>query len=385
VARTPTVSRIIGAELRLAYSEAALLLPSGSREGKREDLKLRSVWVRNEADRPRFANDRTVCLSAVHILPPRPAPRSFEDTFRRHYTEIRGLLNAHRAPGLAVVVASEDRLEATAWVPSEDDGLNPVIVGRHSTAEVFLPSDPALSLRHLALILRHPQDGPGRFRVLDLRTPTAFQGEHGERLEALESAGPTMVRCASFALLLFPTAESDQQWPDDPDAGWKRVPERVYLHSESADAERWSCPGGLMGRFTPASRDAGAQTISVSFPGPAFFKPAHESAGPARGELRLRSSSGRASLLVDGETARRGVLLGRYERCDAAGLPCLSSNVLSRVHLLVIDNGGALWAIDTASKNGSWLDGRRIRRTRLDGGKVVTLANSVTVQWFLFH
>ncbi len=348
----------------------------------------RSVWLRNEAAREGFENGGTVCLPALGTFPRRTPPTlwSFEEAFRRHYAAIRGLLNGHRAAGLALAVAGPEELDATGWVPAEADGINPVIVGRHSTAEVFLPSDPELSLRHLAVILQRPGVGSGRFRVLDLRTPTAFEDEQGRRLEALESAGPIMVRCASFALLLFPTAEADEPWPEDPDAAWRRVPDRAYLDSTSADPERWSRPGGVAVRFAPAPSDDRAQTTSiVSFPGPVFLSPTPANAEPARGEIQVSSWSGNASLLLHREAARRGALLGRYERCDGAGLPCLSNPTLSRVHLLVVESGGALWAIDTASKNGTWLGAQPIRRARLDPGRRLTLAGHVTVEWCPFH
>src|SRR5512143_1501008 len=281
----------------------------------------RSVWLRNEAAREGFENDATVCLASIPALPrPRPAgPSSFRDAFRRHYGAIRELLDCHRAAGLGLAVASEDALEATVWVPAEADGINPVIVGRHSHAEVFLPWDRELSLRHLAVVVQRPAAGPGRFRVLDLRTPTAFGDEQGRRLEARESAGPTLVDCASVAVLIFPTAEDDEPWPDDPGAGWKRVPDRLYLDSASADPERWSRPGGVVVR-PPARALDGASTSSVfTFPGPAFLSPTPLEAGPARGEIRVCSPWGEASLLLYPETARRGALLGRYGRCDGAG------------------------------------------------------------------
>src|SRR5512147_1693682 len=143
----------------------------------------RSVWLRNEAAREGFENGATVCLPALGAFPrPRPAgPSSFRDAFCRHYDAIRELLDCHRAVGLGLVIASDDALEATVWVPAAPDGMNPVIVGRHSHAEVFLPWDPGLSLRHLAVILQRPGAGPGRFRVLDLRTPRAFGDEQGRR------------------------------------------------------------------------------------------------------------------------------------------------------------------------------------------------------------
>jgi len=348
----------------------------------------RSVWLRNEAAREGFENGGTVCLPALGTFPRRTPPTlwSFEEAFRRHYGVIRALLDGHRAAGLALAVAGPEDVEATAWVPAEADGINPVIVGRHSTAEVFLPWDPELSLRHLAVILNRPGVAPGRFRILDLRTPTAFEDEQGRRLGALESAGPIMVRCASFVLLLFPTGEGDEPWPEDSDAGWERVPHRAYLDSATADPERWSRPGGVVVRLAPEwNRDSSPTTSVFTFPGPAFLSPTPVEPGPARGEIRVSSPWGEASLLLHPEAARRGALLGRYERCDGAGLPCLSSLMLSRVHLLVIESGEALWAIDTASKNGTWEGARPIRRARLDPGRRLTLAGHVTVEWCPFH
>jgi hypothetical protein len=351
----------------------------------------RSVWLRNEAAREGFENGSTVCLSAICAGPRArlAGPSSFRDAFFRHYAAIRELLECHRAAGLGLVVVSDDALEAAVWVPAEPDGINPVIVGRHSAAEVFLPWDPGLSLRHLAVIVQRPGAAPGRFRVLDLRTPTGFGDEHGRCLAALEAAGPMLVDCASFAALLFPTAEDDAAWPDDPEAGWRRVPERAYLDSASADPERWSRPGGVVVREPAWAADSATTTSVFTFPGPEFLSPTLAPApieqAPARGEIRVASPRGGASLLLGPEAARRGALLGRYERCDGAGLPCLSSLTLSRVHLLVIENGGALWAVDTASTNGTWEGNRRIRRARLDPGRRLRLAADVTVEWCPFH
>jgi len=355
----------------------------------------RSVWLRNEAARDGFDNAQTICfaLGRFPMRLPTGANRSFEDGFRRFYPDIRELLNSHRSPGLALLVEGADGLEATAWIPAEEDGINPVIVGRHSTAEIFLPSDPALSLRHLAVIVRRAADGGACFRVLDLRTPTAFEDEHGQSLRALESAGPTMVRCASYALLLVPTTDSGEPWPDDTDAAWRLVPERVYLDSVSADPGSWSRPGGVVVRASRPHGDSGAGTTSVvTFPGPMFLSPAPAEAEAsasdavaARGEIRIRSSSSGGSLLLDAEAARRGALIGRYHRCDGFGLPCMGSHVLSRVHLLVVESQSGLWAIDTASKNGSWHGHEAIRRMRLEPGRRLSLAKQVTVEWCPFH
>jgi hypothetical protein len=350
----------------------------------------RSVWLRSDDAREGFLNDGTVCLPAIGALPrPRPAgPMSFREAFRIHYGAIRELLDLHRAAGLGMVIASGDALEATVWVPAEPDGINPVIVGRHSQAEAFLPWDAELSLRHLAVILQRTPGGESRFRVLDLRTPSAFADEQGRRLEALESAGPMLVTCASFEVMLFPTAEDGPPWPVDPEAGWMRVPPREYLDSASADPARWARPGRVVVCAPSWGHDAAATTSVFTFPGPSFLSPEvplDVDPVPARGEIRVSSPRGDASLLLPPEAARRGALLGRYERCDGGGLPCLSHLALSRVHLLVIESGGALWAVDTASKNGTWEGPRRVRRARLDPGRRLRLAADVMVEWCPFH
>jgi len=348
----------------------------------------RSVWLRREEVRAESHNDGTICLAAFRGLAPAvpTAAGSFEGEFLRHYESIRRILNAHNEPGLALIVTSGDGIEASAWVKAEDDEISPLILGRHNEAEIFLPSDPALSLRHLAVILQRRGDGPVRYRVLDLRTATAFEDEQGRRLEALESAGPTLLRCAAFAMFLFPTGEPGEPWPEDAAEAWRRLPERVYLDSASADPDRWTQSEGRAELHWPESIGFASQTTtSVSFPGPVFPSPVLADAGPARGEILLASRWGRASLRLGKEAVRQGVLLGRYERCDGGGLPLLSSLSLSRVHLLIVEVGATLCAIDTASRNGSRLGERRIRHARLEPGRPIILAEDVSVEWRPFH
>ena len=340
----------------------------------------RSVWLKRELGRAEASNDGAIHFEAVGAdfaaaLPGELPARSFEDTFRRHYPAVRDLLNDHPRPGLGLVAVGSEGLEGTAWFDARKDEANPLILGRHASAEIFLPSDPSLSLRHLAVVLhRHRAPAPVRFRVLDLRTPTAFADEEGRRLEAIESEGPLMIRCASYALLMFPTGGAGPRWPAEPELAWPRIPPRVYVDSRAADPERRLGLG-----------DRAGVTLVPSFPGPVFTARAPLPFDPPRGELLVASSSGRVSLRLGARAARQGVLLGRYERCDTAGLSVLASPSLSRVHLLVIELDGALYAVDTASKNGSWRGSREIRSLRMEPGLRLRLAKDATVEWRPFH
>ncbi|HEY5908914.1 MAG TPA: hypothetical protein VIZ31_12785, partial [Vicinamibacteria bacterium] len=191
----------------------------------------RVVWLRREADRDGYRNDRTLGMwpigrgsdSGPGEPVASPLDATFEDLFRRHYSAIRFLVNTYTEPGLGVVLAGPNDLEGTCWFEALADEANPLILGRHSSAEMFVPGDPTLSLRHLAVVV-HARRGPGpvKFRILDLRTASGFQDEQGRKLEALECQGPLLVRSASLAILLFPKGEGTVDWPSEPSEAWAR-------------------------------------------------------------------------------------------------------------------------------------------------------------------
>ncbi len=135
----------------------------------------------------------------------------------------------------------------------------------------------------------------------------------------------------------------------------------------------------------PPRPDPERTTLVNSFAGPVFPSLEPDASDPARGELRVVSPSGSVALGLGAEAARRGVLLGRYERCDTAGLPVLVDHGLSRVHLLVLEIDGALYGIDTASTNGSWSGQERAGCLPLRAGAPVSLAGKATVEWRPFH
>ncbi len=315
-----------------------------------------------------------------------PLAATFEDLFRHHYSAIRFLVNTYTEPGLGVVLAGPNDLEGTCWFEALADEANPLILGRHSSAEMFFPGDPTLSLRHLAVVV-HARRGPGpvKFRILDLRTASGFQDEQGRKLEALECQGPLLVRSASLAILLFPKGEGTVDWPSEPSEAWARIPARVYFDARSAGSLRGELRGDWQPAYVPDRVDPGSVTLVPSFPGPVMASLDMVGSDTPRGELVLTSPAGRASLRLGARAIEQGVMLGRYERCDTAGLPMFVDKSISRVHLLVIEIDGALYAIDTASKNGTWQGGMPVRSARLVPGTVLRLACHATVEWRPLH
>jgi hypothetical protein len=141
----------------------------------------------------------------------------------------------------------------------------------------------------------------------------------------------------------------------------------------------------MVSAAVPADADSRAATLVTTSVGPVFPSLALDDSDPPRGEILVSSAPGRVGVRLGARAARRGVLLGRYDRCDTTGLPVLSDLALSRVHLLVLELDGALWGIDTASRNGCWCGGRRVRAVRMEPGLRVSLAGKATVEWCPFH
>jgi hypothetical protein len=104
------------------------------------------------------------------------------------------------------------------------------------------------------------------------------------------------------------------------------------------------------------------------------------------GTLRIATDAGVRRVRVGRDAAERGILLGRYARCDSSDL--LSDIGVSRTHLLVILVEGTLYGIDTASTCGSYVvrDERLVefRELALTGAQDVELAlvdERVRIRW----
>ena len=97
------------------------------------------------------------------------------------------------------------------------------------------------------------------------------------------------------------------------------------------------------------------------------------------GTLEVSAAGDSRKLVVGARAAGQGLLLGCYERCDDDRLSHLQHRSISRVHLLILLHGDTLYAIDTASTNGTFVhrDRKRVRTrlARLCSGSAVVLAD----------
>jgi len=338
----------------------------------------RAVWTREDRSRP-STNSQTMALPDIAAL----APFFFKERFARHYSNIRDLFQACTKPGLLAVAIDHAGFAGASFLEACPDRITTSVIGRHAKADLFLDDDPALSLRHLMVII-HPNHPPDdlRFRLIDLRTSVAFSDEQGRRLEALEAESPVFVSCGRYGIYFFPTDGSP--WPEDAEDGWACIPERVFLDDLAAGrrGQRPQAPP----RRNPAHTmwRAGGLRPSIALPGPAFahHRMVDEDEDPL-GELRIECERGKAAILLGSKAARRGMLLGRYPRCDNSSLHVLSSDHVSRVHLLVIELCGTLYAIDAASSFGVLHNGAPARTVPLRYGTELALSNAAVarVRW----
>ena len=311
----------------------------------------RVFWLKRSFERlPGMSNDDTLCAPAFVASPPRQAAG---ELFFEYYDPIRDWLHDRKQSGLAVVALDEHGVQAKGYLRAHENRINTAIVGRHDKAEVFLGDDPSLSLRHLAVIVSPSSlRKPLSFRVVDLRTPSGFTDQRGTHLRACEADGPFFIRCGRYSLLFAPGSRDDHVWPDEPEVMW-----------------------ASLGR-----RNAAA----LSLPHPATLEDGllSEDEEPL-GELVIASEEGVGTMPVGRRAVRSGILLGRSDRCDGDVL--LANPHISRVHALIVEMAGRLYAIDTASKNGVWGHRGDERAQLLESGTTFTLCGLASVEWRFFH
>jgi hypothetical protein len=305
----------------------------------------RIFWLnRKPQARPR-GNESTQFLSVLPLELGRHGPaRHFDGLYR----EALDFVEQCSPPGLAVVAAAAGGIQAKAFLSARTEGINTAVIGRHSLAEVFLPRDPSISLRHMAILVHpSPSTDEVRFRLLDLRTPCGFRDARGAFRRAVESSSPYLAGCGDYGLLFAPVTSPAARWPEAPDRLADAFHGDVLTNPETVERLR--------------------------------LGPAEEPVG----ELVVSSPEGAGAVVVSRRALGSGILLGRSDRCDGGAL--LVDPHISRVHLLIIEIAGRLYAIDTASKNGVFGKSSAERATLLESGAPLSLAGRAFVEWRFFH
>jgi hypothetical protein len=316
---------------------------------------------------------------SVTLLPPeRPAETdSFEAVFKRVFPRLSELYASFSTDGVLAVAVWDNRRITDYLHIRLDNEPEFAVIGRHDLCDLSLAHDPTVSLRH-ALVGARASGGEVRVRLLDLQSGSGFFTEDGRRCAALTADGALFARVGGYHLFLLPTGSlAPLPWGRTAEETWATIPERVYRDSRVP-----ARPPALMREPLPVAVVGGRRptiiTQIVDPPGMLRpFRPAPGARGAAVARIELGSKAGFERFVVHEAELERGLLVGRYDRCQIGA----SDQALSRVHLLVIRDGDDCWTVDTASSNGTTWNGETVRRAPLRDGSVLVLARGLALRW----
>jgi hypothetical protein len=296
--------------------------------------------------------------------------------FIARWPVIKKSLEHHRHLGVLILAFDESATAiGQAWLKASLDKTRAAIIGRHSMCSLAMPQEyQEISLRHLAVLIRAIDHEQVRIRVFDLNTPTGFRDEEGRVLQAVVTEGPTFLRLGRVLLMVLVTDESSPI-PERAEDAYACIPPRVFIE------ERRGTAGVKERRPSTAGRIAPGATLIRSKPGPLVAAgELVQSDEMAIGTLLVRAGGGAVRRPVGPSSLERGILIGRYARCDV-GATFDEDSRLSRVHFLITKEGSDVIGIDTASTNGSFKDKKSILLERLNEGEIFDLAGEIDIAW----
>jgi len=157
---------------------------------------------------------------------------------------------------------------------------------------------------------------------------------------------------ATYVVFLLPTGPAVRPWARDADETWRGFSPRSQ--------EILPPPQPLKSRAAPGADALRLATITLT------------SSSPQAGDLTSTHA-------VWSDQLERGILVGRDDRCSHGGV---DEGNLSRVHLVLLSVDDEVWAIDTASTNGTRVeDGPQFRQLLLTGDTHLVLADALALRW----
>lgn len=284
-----------------------------------------------------------------------PAPPE-QEAFRAAWPRIAQLRAAPTdSPAMAVVAVHATGRVHHAVVPSDRF----LVIGRHTRCGLHL-EDADVSLRHL---VAHWTDEPApTLRLWDLRTGQPFVTEDGLPSSSVVAEGLLFASVGRYALLFVPL--DAVAWAGDAEGAWALLPLRRFASARVASQRL---------RSIDTSIDA---TITHTLP-PVVFG-SEPLVGQPTGKVAVEIPQGRIERWVSDEQLDRGLLFGRYDRCQ---LTLDHDDTLSRVHLMVVRIDDRVWAIDTASTNGTRHNGIPVAASSLGETGSLLLGRNCIVRW----
>jgi FHA domain len=277
----------------------------------------------------------------------------FAAVFRKHFAALRAAHQAQPHEGVLIAAIDESGIfDGHAHLRLPTTGIAHLVVGRHERCDVVLSRDSDISLRHVLIRATRGPSGIMQLRAIDLRSRKGLLSEDGRRCEAVASRGPLFLQVGSYLMLLLPTGPQVKPWTRDADETWRGFAPR--------EQEILPPPQPIKSRAAPSAKAVKLAAITI------------QSASPQTGDLTSTHA-------VWSDQLERGILVGRDDRCSHGGT---EEGNLSRVHLVLLSVDDEVWAIDTASTNGTRaLAGLPFRQLLLTGETQLVLADALSLRW----
>ncbi|MCX5744539.1 MAG: hypothetical protein NT062_18775 [Proteobacteria bacterium] len=291
-------------------------------------------------------------------------------------------------PGVAIVAVDERTAQVGGLVRlrARVDRHVAAIVGRHDACDLYLAND-SLALRHLAILVDPVQSwakaSEARFRIFDLRTAEGMRDEEDRPLRGLRAEGPAVVRAGGYVIFALPLGDPTD-WPASARDAWDCLPQRVYFDElecipDGTDVRLSKVHAAVPAPISAPSASRNSAVIRTHGPWDSSVD-LPIAADEAAGTLSVVGPHGRGRLHIGRSALVDGVLLGRYARCDGAGLG--GDGSLSRVHVLLLLVDDRLIAVDTASTYGSRLSGgANARVLQLTSETELELGLKTQIRW----
>jgi hypothetical protein len=305
---------------------------------------------------------------------------TFERLFKQHFAAIRELHAGAAGPGyLSVAICGNQQISKHALLGTlgRESADRTLIIGRHGRAPMRLANDPSIALRHL--LVRLTGTTP-LIRILDLHTGQGFRAEGAGACQAVASDGCLFVQLGIYALMFFPLAGSSARWSDDPDAVWKAISPRSIVDKRNVNLVS-SVIGPPTARNDVARCPGSQVTVLPGLSGIERQITGEPLPAGTVGVLTLEQDNVAAFYPMTQAQLERGVLLGRYSRCSVATQLLRRDDTVSRVHLLLLKENDRVLAIDTASSNGTSVDGVPISAVELPEQATIELGTGNLLRW----
>jgi hypothetical protein len=173
--------------------------------------------------------------------------------------------------------------------------------------------------------------------------------------------GPFAVRLGTYLLGGFRIGPGSEPPPPT-------LPSMESIEAVSASEAARRGGNTKIGHDEGPYRSVRRSTIITSLPRPITLVEASDapSPGPVVATLVGRRQGQIARVALREEDLRRGVLVGRAEKCLDQGLKLVMTMQISRVHaVLLLDHRDTIWLYDAGSTNGTLVSGTKVRSATL--------------------